>query len=68
MNMQKDNTPATCRPKPKLRQRVRASLCTGILILTLGIAGLLAIPACLIIGLMGAVWDLGDKLLSRLSG
>lgn len=66
MNMQKDNTPVTYRPKPKSWQRIRSSLCTGILIFTLAVAGILAIPACLFIGLIGFIWSTADKLVKAL--
>lgn len=48
-------------------KRVRSALCTGILLVTLLIIGFLAVPVCLLTGTIGAVWNLGDRLLSKLS-
>lgn len=64
--MEKNNTLVTCRPKAGLWQRIRSSLCNGVLIITLAIAGLLAIPACLFIGLIGCIWSAADKLVKAL--
>lgn len=64
--MQKNKTPAPYRPKQRPWQRIRSSLCTGISIFTLAVAGLLAIPACLFIGLIGFIWSTADKLVKAL--
>lgn len=66
MNMQKNNTLVPLRPKTPPYRRIRSALCKGVLIITLVIAGLLAIPACLFIGLIGCIWSAADKLVKAL--
>lgn len=66
--MTPENLPAVYARSPGLWKKAKSALCCAIVLLTLALIGLLAIPACLLTGLMGAVWNLGDKLLTRLSG
>lgn len=48
-------------------EKTKSALRCTVVLLVLMLIGLLAVPVCLITGFIGAVWDLGDKLLSRLS-
>lgn len=48
-------------------KKVRSALCSAILLLTLMVIVFLAVPVCLLTGLIGMVWSVGDRILSWLS-
>lgn len=49
-------------------RRLREAPGTCITLVTLLIIVLLAVPVCLLTGMIGAVWSAGDRLLSKLTG
>lgn len=48
-------------------KKVRSAFCSAILFLTLMVIVFLAVPVCLLTGLIGMVWSVGDRILSWLS-
>ncbi len=61
--MTKDNGLVPREGKKALWQRLRDKAGTAILVVVMLIAAILAIPICLLIGLIGCFWNLVDKLL-----
>ncbi|MBO4938363.1 MAG: hypothetical protein J6C98_05105 [Oscillospiraceae bacterium] len=61
-----EHTIALYQRKAGFTVKIKSALSAIILCLTLLLIGILAVPACILIGLIGTVWSISDTVLKAL--